>query len=81
MKSSGNLYYPPTKGRCIYISRRNCNRYIAAAHTPHYRKTKLFDTIGEGKQWVDWFLDNPGTHPESVEDHSVRYAEFQSKIV
>ena len=78
MKVSTNLYYPPSKGRCIYVARsKNCGRYVAVAHTPHYKKSKLFDTIGEGKQWIDWFLDTPGTKPESVEEHNVRYCEFQ----
>ena len=76
-KISTNLYHPPTKGRCIYNSRRNCNRYIACAVTPYYRKTKLFDTIEEAKIWIDWFLRNPSIIPESVDDHSVRYCESQ----
>lgn len=76
-KISTNLYSPPTKDRYIYISKRNCNRYIACAKTPYYRKTKLFDTLEECHIWIEWFLKNPLTEPESIDDHSVRFAESQ----
>ena len=80
VKISTSLYTPPTKDRYIYISKRNCNRYIAVAQTPHYRKTKVFDTIEDCTHWIDWFLRTPVVMSESVDDHSVRYGMAKSQL-
>jgi hypothetical protein len=51
------------------------NRFTAHAVTPYYSKSKVFDTIEECKHWIDWFLGDLPTVPESVDDHNIIYYE------
>ena len=79
-KRSTSLYQPKTKGRHIYRTTKSMNRFTAHAVTPYYSKSKVFDTIEECKQWIDWFLGDLPTVPESVDNHNIRYYEMLIKL-
>ena len=74
---SSNLYDPPTKGRYIYLSKNKCNNYTGVVKTPFYIKYKIFDSLEDCKDWIDWYSKDVPLVKESSEDASIRYAEVK----